>query len=383
LQNKLSASKPATPAAQPAIAASPAKPEPPKHTKEEMEAMSKEVAHHLELYSAAHKLSKDHPCYNPLCKPNSGTPNCYSPMCIQRYRLRKELLMTLCKAKSMGIDINSKIGAQASIHQKAAAKKPEPEAKADEKPEEPKPVEEKVEVKQEVKQEVIQEETKSTELTLEKDENSVQVTTTTTTTTTTTVTESVTTKVSSSESGVLKAALSKSRQHVSRPQPEPVDKQRVYSADTPSGKLYLKKLVRATTTTTTTTTSALSTVLSGGAVAGRRKKLQVKYPLCSKFQSHSNKQNILILPQHELRKMARKGGYCYVQGFSHTAKANQTVWPYPCPRPLFKTCWMYRITLATTLSTVAMQLRILWHCLRWDDMQVIIRILLAYVILII
>jgi nucleosome-remodeling factor subunit BPTF len=335
--------------------------------------MSKEVAHHLELYSAAHKLSKDHPCYNPLCKPNSGTPNCYSPMCIQRYRLRKELLMTLCKAKSMGIDINSKIGAQASIHQKAAAKKPEPEAKPDEKPEEPKPVEEKVEVKQEVKQEVIQEETKSTELTLEKDENSVQVTTTTTTTTTTTVTESVTTKVSSSESGVLKAALSKSRQHVSRPQPEPVDKQRVYSADTPSGKLYLKKLVRATTTTTTTTTSALSTVLSGGAVAGRRKKLQVKYPLCSKFQSHSNKQNILILPQHELRKMARKGGYCYVQGFSHTAKANQTVWPYPCPRPLFKTCWMYRITLATTLSTVAMQLRILWHCLRWDDMQVIIR----------
>jgi len=141
--------------------------------------MSKEVAHHLELYSAAHKLSKDHPCYNPLCKPNSSVPNCYSPMCIQRYRLRKELLMTLCKAKSMGIDINSKIGAQASVHQKAAAKKPEPEVKQEEKSVEPKPmekVEEKMEVQQEVKQEVKQEESKSTELTVEKkDENTVQV----------------------------------------------------------------------------------------------------------------------------------------------------------------------------------------------------------------
>jgi nucleosome-remodeling factor subunit BPTF len=334
--------------------------------------MSKEVAHHLELYSAAHKLSKEYPCYNPLCKPNSSVPNCYSPMCIQRYRLRKELLMTLCKAKSMGIDINSKIGAQASVHQKTSAKKPEVEVKQEEKPIESKSPEKVVEEKVEVKQEVKQEETKSTELTVEKkDENTVQVTTTMTTTTTTTVTESVTTKVNSTDSGVLKAALSKSRQHASRPQPEPVDKQRVYSAENPSGKLYLKKLVRAsTTTTTTTTTSALSTVLAGGLIAGRRKKLQVKYPLCSKFTSHSNKHNILILPQHELRKMSRKGGYSYVQGFSHTAKANQNVWPYPCPRPLFKTCWMYRMALATALSTVAMQLRIVWHCLRWDDMQV-------------
>ncbi|XP_059483006.1 nucleosome-remodeling factor subunit NURF301 isoform X2 [Neocloeon triangulifer] len=351
--------------------------QPPKHTREELEAMSKEVAYHLELYSSAHKLSKDHPCYNPLCKPNSSVPNCYSPMCIQRYRLRKELLMTLCKAKSMGIDINSKIGAQASVHSKApTTKKTESDVKQEEtKPEDkqepilpasPEKVAEKVEVKQETKQEVKQEETLSSELTVEKkDETTVQVTTTTTTVTTTTVTESVTTKVTASDSGVLKAALSKSRQHMSRPQPEPVDKQRVYSADNPSGKLYLKKLVRATTTTTTTTTSTLSTVLAGG----RRKKIQVKYPLSSKYCSFSKKNTILALPQHELRKMSRKGGYTYAYGFSHTAKANQTVWPYPCPRPLFKTCWMYRMTLATSLATVAMQLRIFWHCMRWDDMQ--------------
>ncbi|XP_065345796.1 nucleosome-remodeling factor subunit NURF301 isoform X2 [Cloeon dipterum] len=327
--------------------------QPPKHTQAELEQMSKEVAHHLELYSAAHKLSKDHPCYNTVCKPNSSTANCFSPMCLQRYRLRKELLVTLCKAKSMGIDINSKIGAQASVHQKTAAvKKPADatEGKVEEK------VKQEADVKQEEEETVV--------------EKKVQVTVTTTTTTPT-VTESTTTKANSSDSGVLKAALSKSRQHMSRPQPEPVDKLRVYSAPNPSGKLYLKKLVRATTTSTPTTNSTsvstLSTVLSGG--GGRRKKLQVKYPLTSKFCSHSKKSTILALSHHELRKMARKCGYTYVHGFSHTAKANQSVWPYPCPRPLFKTCWMYRMTLATSLATVATQLRILWHCLRWDDMQ--------------
>lgn len=30
---------------------------------------------------------------------------------------------------------------------------------------------------------------------------------------------------------------------------------------------------------------------------------------------------------------------------------------------------MYRTAHLTSLAGVAMQLRILWHCLRWDDMQ--------------
>lgn len=45
-----------------------------------------------------------------------------------------------------------------------------------------------------------------------------------------------------------------------------------------------------------------------------------------------------------------------------------SVWPYPCPRPLFKTCWLYRTVGIKSLAAAALQLRILWACLRWDDM---------------
>ncbi|KAF4525587.1 hypothetical protein B566_EDAN015525 [Ephemera danica] len=317
-------------------------------SQKEVDQMSKEVAHHLELYSAAHRISRDHPCYNSLCKANSSTPNCYSPMCMHRYRLRKDLLMTLCKAKAMGIDINSKIGAQA-LSQQNRVSHPR---------------------KQELQPKVEEKKAETVEVT-------TQVTTVTTTTTTTTTTEvaSITAKINPAD-GVLKAALKspdslKSRQHLLRPPTEPVDTQRIYSSDTPKGKLYLKKIVRAVSNTTMTTQSALSTVLTGqaGNLLGRRKKMTIKYPVSSKFCTQSKKETILVLPQHDLRKLARRGGTYYVHGFNHNAKANQSVWPYPCSRPLFKTCWLYRTAHLNSLSGVAMQLRILWHCLRWDDMQ--------------
>lgn len=46
-----------------------------------------------------------------------------------------------------------------------------------------------------------------------------------------------------------------------------------------------------------------------------------------------------------------------------------SVWPYQCPRPLFKTCWLYRTVGLKSLAAAALQLRILWACLRWDDMS--------------
>ena len=45
------------------------------------------------------------------------------------------------------------------------------------------------------------------------------------------------------------------------------------------------------------------------------------------------------------------------------------VWPYPCPRPTFKCCWLYRTACLESLQAVALQLRILWACLKWDDMH--------------
>ncbi|KAK7791905.1 hypothetical protein R5R35_005426 [Gryllus longicercus] len=126
---------------------------------------------------------------------------------------------------------------------------------------------------------------------------------------------------------------------------------RMYSTTDTRGKVYLKKV-------------------SASLADRRKKRTPVKYPLCSTFQTRSKKRNMLILPQHELRKLARLGGRLSILGYNHQAKANHQVWPYPCSRPLFKTCWLYRTVNLRSLAAAALQLRILWTCLRWDDMQV-------------
>jgi nucleosome-remodeling factor subunit BPTF len=79
------------------------------------------------------------------------------------------------------------------------------------------------------------------------------------------------------------------------------ESKRVYSTTCTKGRVYLKKV-------------AVS-------VADRRKKrTPVKYPLCSTFQTRSKRRNMLILPQHELRKLARLGGRRTVKGYHHLAK---------------------------------------------------------------
>ncbi|XP_069982461.1 nucleosome-remodeling factor subunit NURF301 isoform X1 [Penaeus vannamei] len=130
---------------------------------------------------------------------------------------------------------------------------------------------------------------------------------------------------------------------------------RIYSNECPSGKVYLKKLPSE---------------------SKRIRKLQHRIPQLSTFKigkktgSGDNRiSSILVLPRWELRTLARKGGRYYISGFNHNAKANNVVWPYPCSRPVFKTTWQYRTANIPSLNSAAMQLRIFWVCLRWDDMQ--------------
>lgn len=79
------------------------------------------------------------------------------------------------------------------------------------------------------------------------------------------------------------------------------ENRRVYSAMSTKGRVYLKKV-------------AVS-------LADRRKKrTPVKYPLCSTFQTRSKRRNMLILPQHELRRLSRLGGRMAVSGYHHLAK---------------------------------------------------------------
>ncbi|SPP86933.1 nucleosome-remodeling factor subunit NURF301 isoform X1 [Drosophila guanche] len=135
-------------------------------------------------------------------------------------------------------------------------------------------------------------------------------------------------------------------------------KERVYSTTSPRGRVYLindwSKLYDQPVKSEDKTTIL-------------KKATYARYPLISNFLTHKKKRSLLVLPRYELRKLARLGGRSATNGFHHGAK-NNTIWQYQCSRPLFRTCWSYRTCNATTLSCIALQLRILWSCLRWDDM---------------
>ncbi|XP_050664238.1 nucleosome-remodeling factor subunit NURF301 isoform X2 [Leptidea sinapis] len=124
---------------------------------------------------------------------------------------------------------------------------------------------------------------------------------------------------------------------------------RIYSNPDARGKIYLKKVKSVS-------------------VESKKKRTAVKYPLCSTFHTKSKAKTILVLPDHELKKLCRQAGHSTVPGFSQSAKPNQLVWPYPCARPLFKTCWLYRTVNLQWFSSAALQLRVMWASLRWDDM---------------
>lgn len=96
--------------------------------------------------------------------------------------------------------------------------------------------------------------------------------------------------------------------------------------------------------------------------------LPLKYPPMNNFLTKKGFRSILVLHNFETRRLARLGGKMNVNGFNPLSKSNPTVWPYPCSRPLFKTCWLFRTLNARTLASIALQLRIIWCCLRWDDM---------------
>lgn len=127
-------------------------------------------------------------------------------------------------------------------------------------------------------------------------------------------------------------------------------KKRVYSNESTAGPLSLKRL------------------LTEDEARTKKKRVPVKYPMMSTYMTKSKKRTIFVLPDHELRHLARRHGQGYVQGFHHGSKNNSTAWIYPSARPLFKTCWFFRTNGLQSLSAAALQLRILWACLRWDDM---------------
>ena len=98
---------------------------------------------------------------------------------------------------------------------------------------------------------------------------------------------------------------------------------RVYSSTDSSGKLYLKRIQT---------------------VAESKKQSKIiKYPLAPSFFAPTRKKrSVLILAKHDVKRLARRAGHVTCEGFNYSSKPNNQIWPYPCPRPTFKTSWMFR-----------------------------------------
>lgn len=66
-------------------------------------------------------------------------------------------------------------------------------------------------------------------------------------------------------------------------------------------------------------------------------------PSYRKFVTKSNKKSIFVLPNDDLKKLARRGGIREVPCFNYTAKPALDIWPYPSPRPTFGITWRYNV----------------------------------------
>jgi nucleosome-remodeling factor subunit BPTF len=129
--------------------------------------------------------------------------------------------------------------------------------------------------------------------------------------------------------------------------------EKIYSATCTAGKIYLKKVEK----------------ISAPAQNGATATTALKYPALTTHTTVKGTKSILMLSKMDLEKCARRAGKYYHLGLNHQAKNNNSVWPYPCSRPFFRTCWIYRTFCANSFSSLGLQLRIIWTCLRWDDMQ--------------
>ncbi|XP_012274975.1 nucleosome-remodeling factor subunit NURF301 isoform X2 [Orussus abietinus] len=354
--------------------------------REMLAAIGKRIQQVRTHYATLMRLGKNGTCYSRYCNmtPTPGktsnaaqslTSTCYSPMCLQKARLKRDLIALLRKANTLNNNQLAQGTTPAVQNQQAASVKGE---EADEA---------KDAIRRDLESAVAlathcSEEVQHTNVALEKadpdqpkpakmikmetvenaeDGNKVEDATARSRTTDGTIRSSQENAVGTLTDGKISSNNAISTTMIVNRRGRTVQRstmakelnadgtERVYSALSTEGKVYLKKV-------------------SISFADRKKKRTPVKYPLCSTFSTKNKHRSILLLPQHELRKLARLGGRTPVHGFHHMAKANTSVWPYPCPRPLFKTCWLYRTVGLRSLAAAAIQLRILWACLRWDDM---------------
>lgn len=78
-------------------------------------------------------------------------------------------------------------------------------------------------------------------------------------------------------------------------------------------------------------------------------------PSYRKFVTKSSKKSIFVLPNDDLKKLARRGGIREVPAFNYNAKPALDIWPYPSPRPTFGITWR---SVAISMSIFEIQIRL-------------------------
>lgn len=71
----------------------------------------------------------------------------------------------------------------------------------------------------------------------------------------------------------------------------------------------------------------------------RKARSGTALPSYRKFVTKSSKKSIFILPNDDLKRLARKAGFREVPIFNYGAKSAPDIWPYPSPRPTFGITW--------------------------------------------
>uniref|UniRef100_A0A4W5MX63 Bromodomain PHD finger transcription factor n=1 Tax=Hucho hucho TaxID=62062 RepID=A0A4W5MX63_9TELE len=218
-----------------------------------------------------------------------------------------------------------------------------------------------------------------------------QVTTTTTTTTTVSTESRLTAEVSSSsgttaapivsttESSAVSTLTTMTKTTVTKRRSPTPDSQSDESQSEPVTE-YKTALLAAHKESSCSTSSVSGGITSSTSTKGRIHLLKFSrtkktrsgtaLPSYRKFVTKSQRKSIFVLPNNDLKKLARRGGIREVSIFSYNAKPAQDIWPYPSPRPTYGITWRYRLQTVKSLAGVSLMLRLLWACLRWDDMAV-------------
>lgn len=71
----------------------------------------------------------------------------------------------------------------------------------------------------------------------------------------------------------------------------------------------------------------------------RKARSGTALPSYRKFVTKSSKKSIFILPNDDLKRLARRAGIREVPIFNYNAKPALDIWPYPSPRPTFGITW--------------------------------------------